>query len=90
MDPKGTNRLTEEISAIGVARTITVKVGKVPGKILTVELPTETATVQAALEAAELSDTKGYQIRVNANPAKLDALLQDGQSVLLIQEVQGN
>lgn len=67
---------------------ITVRVGRLPGRITEIALNGD-RTVAAALQAAEL-DSAGYEIRVNAALAALDTVLEDGSTVLLVKQVKGN
>lgn len=67
---------------------ITVKVGQMPGEIVSIALNGE-RTVTAALEAAALDHT-GYEIRVNGAPADPGTALNDGDTVLLVRKVKGN
>jgi hypothetical protein len=72
------------------AETITVKVGKVPGRMQFVDLPANGATVGMALGKAGITDDEDYQLRVNLTPVEKDQVLQDGQAVLLLKKVKGN
>jgi sulfur carrier protein ThiS len=60
-----------------------------PGNIGTVTIEGAFATVGNVLKQAELS-ADGYDIRVNGQPAKLDTMVTDGQTVLLLAPVRGN
>jgi len=67
---------------------ITVKVGKLPGRINEIALNGD-RTVSAALEAAELSP-EGHEIRVNTSTGRIDSTLRDGDTVLLVKKIKGN
>jgi len=67
---------------------ITIKAGKLPGKIEEIALNGD-RTVNAALEAAALS-SEGYEIRVNGAEGDLDTELHDGDTVLLVKKIKGN
>jgi sulfur carrier protein ThiS len=67
---------------------ITVRVGKLPGKIVSIAL-NGGRTVRHALEGAEL-DPSGYEIRVGTVPANLETELKEGDTVLLLKKVKGN
>ncbi len=67
---------------------ITVRVGRLPGKIEEIAL-NGGRSVADALEAAEL-DPAGYEIRVNGAPTDVDAELSDGDTVLLVKKIKGN
>lgn len=67
---------------------ITVKVGRLPGRIVEIALNGE-RTVSAALAAAEL-DATGYETRVNGAVAAPESTLQDGDTVLLVKKIKGN
>jgi len=67
---------------------ITVRVGKLPGRISDIAL-NGGRKVRDALVGAELSDS-GYEIKVNAAPATLDTDLKQGQTVLLVRKTKAN
>ena len=67
---------------------ITVKVGRLPGKIEEIAL-NGGRSVADALEAFEL-DAEGYEIRVNGSPSDFDTELSDGDTVLLVKKIKGN
>lgn len=67
---------------------ITVRAGRLPGRIEEIAL-NGGRTVADALEAAEL-DASGYEIRINGAPAGMDALLNDGDTLLLVKKIKGN
>jgi sulfur carrier protein ThiS len=69
-------------------KTITVRVGKLPGRIVEIALEDNRA-ITDALEIAELDQT-GYEVRVNATPADINTELEDGDTVLLVKKVKGN
>ena len=68
---------------------ISVRVGKLPGKISEVALNGE-RTVAAALEAAEIPSSDGFEIRVGGQVASTSTLLADGDTVLLVKKIKGN
>ena len=67
---------------------VSVRVGKLPGRIVEVALNGD-RTVAAALEAAELS-SEGFEVRVSGRPATLDTPVTEGDTVLLVRPVKGN
>lgn len=67
---------------------ITVKAGKLPGKIEEISLNGE-RTVAACIEAAGLNP-EGFEIRVNGSVADMDTELNDGDTVLLVKKIKGN
>jgi len=69
-------------------RTITVRVGKLPGKIEDITL-NGARSVQDALEGASLN-ASGYEVRVNGEPAGNGRALKDGDSVFLVRTIEGN
>jgi sulfur carrier protein ThiS len=68
--------------------TITVRVGRLPGRINEIAL-NGGRTVQHALEGAELDGT-GHEIRVNGELSTATADLKDGDTVLLVRKIRGN
>ncbi|HSI21058.1 MAG TPA: MoaD/ThiS family protein [Verrucomicrobiae bacterium] len=71
------------------SKTITIKIGKVPGQIKSIALPAG-STVADALKSAQLQNAEGFQLRVNTTPVGKDTVLEDGQTVLLLTKVKGN
>ena len=67
---------------------ITVRVGRLPGRITEIAL-NGGRPVADALGAAEL-DPSGYEIRVDGSPADASTQLADGQTVLLVKKIKGN
>ena len=67
---------------------ITVRVGKLPGRIQEIAM-NGGRTVADALEAAELA-AEGYEIRVNGSPADAETELDEGDVVLLVKKIKGN
>lgn len=67
---------------------LTVKVGKLPGRIVEVAVEDD-ATVSVALSVAEL-DSTGYEIRLNGSPVDLDTYIEDGDTILLVKKIKGN
>jgi len=67
---------------------ITVRVGRLPGKITEIALNGGRA-VADALTAAEL-DPAGYEVRVNGSPADAGDELEDGDTVLLVKKIKSN
>lgn len=68
--------------------TITVKVGKLPGRI--VELALEKGSVVAvALETAELNP-EGFEVRVNGAPTDMNKELTNMDTILLVKKIIGN
>lgn len=75
----------------GVAFVVTV--GSVPGEVKDVAVIGKDdgqPTVADAMEAAGIEAPDDADIRVNNQPAKLDAAIQKGDIVLVIGEVSGN
>jgi len=67
---------------------ITVRVGKLPGRIDQIGL-NGGRKVRDALVGATL-DADGYEIKVNATPANAETDLKEGDIVLLVRKVRGN
>ena len=67
---------------------ITVRAGKLPGKINEIALNGD-RTVSAALEAAEL-EADGFEVRVNGELAEMSTELREGDTVLLTKKTKGN
>lgn len=67
---------------------IEVRVGKLPGRIETIAL-NGGRKVSDAIAGANL-DARGYEIKVNAAPAKLDTDLNKNDTVLLVRPISGN
>lgn len=67
---------------------ITVRVGKLPGRITEVALNGD-RKVSAALSAAEL-DAAGFEVRVNGQSATPDTVVENNDTVLLIKKIKGN
>ena len=67
---------------------ITVRVGRLPGRIAEIAL-NGGRSVADALAAAELDPT-GYEVRVNGSPAEAGTELEDGDTVLLVKKIKGN
>ena len=65
-----------------------VRVGKMPGRIESYALD-QGATVGSALSVAGL-DSEGFTIKVNNEIANSDKVLNDGDLILLVQQVKGN
>lgn len=72
-----------------------VKVSKVPGDFVTVNVPSD-STALDAVEAARnqnsraIGDVGGYEIRVNGSPTDGSAVLNENDTVLLTKMVKGN
>ena len=67
---------------------ITVRIGKLPGRIDQIGL-NGGRKVRDALVGATL-DADGYEIKVNATPANAETDLKEGDIVLLVRKVRGN
>lgn len=67
---------------------ITVRVGKLPGRIMDIAL-NGGRTVADALNGADLY-SDGFEIRVNGAPADLEYNLANGDTVLLVKKITGN
>jgi len=65
-----------------------VKIGKLPGTIREVEIK-EGCTVTEAITRADL-DPKGFEVRLNGDPAGPGDQVKDGDTVLLVKKIQGN
>jgi len=74
--------------ALEDAGYITVRVGKLPGRIETIAL-NGGRTVGDALCGAGL-DGSGHEIKVNAAPAAVETVLHEGDTVLLVRRIRGN
>ncbi len=68
---------------------ITVKVGCLPGRIAEVAL-NGGRKVSDALAGAEITDTEGFEIRVNSEIKGLDHKLSANDIVLLVKKIKGN
>ncbi len=69
--------------------TITVKVARVPGKLVEVEL-NGGRTVADALKGAGFSQKDSEEVRVNSVDREMDYELKAGDKVTLIRNVEGN
>lgn len=72
------------------ARTaeILVKVGRTAGRVTEVLLDDD-KTVEAALEAAEITITSTDRIRVGGKPAKQSDILKNGDIVTISGKIEG-
>jgi hypothetical protein len=68
---------------------ITIKIGKLPGRIVEISL-NGGRTVADAIEAAEIGDVAGYEVRANGAPATMTTVLSNGATVLLLKKIKGN
>jgi len=68
---------------------IEVKVGKVPGRIVTVALE-EGNTVAEALRQADIVLTDGETLSVNGSPSGLEGVLRSNATVLVTRKIKGN
>ena len=68
---------------------ISVRVGQLPGKIKTLQVPAQGCNVGSLLAAASLN-ASGYEIRIDNQPAKSETPVRNNQTVLLIRPVKGN
>jgi len=67
-----------------------VKVGKLPGTVKEVFVNGNgTVTIGDVLSQADLS-SEGFEIRLNGNPATLNDLVSNQDTVLLVRKIQGN
>ncbi|HVT16664.1 MAG TPA: hypothetical protein VHQ90_10875 [Thermoanaerobaculia bacterium] len=80
--------MTEEQDTPDTLDFITVRVGRLPGRIVEIAL-NGGRSVGDALAGAEL-DFTGYEIRVNSELAQLGDELEDGDTVLLVKKIKGN
>lgn len=69
--------------------TITVKVARVPGKLVEVEL-NGGRTVADALTGAGFSKKDSEEIRVNSVDRGMDYELKNGDKVTLLRNIEGN
>ena len=69
--------------------TITVKVARVPGKLVEVEL-NGGRTVEDALKGAGFSRKDSEEIRVNSVERETDYELKNGDKVTLLRSIEGN
>jgi sulfur carrier protein ThiS len=67
-----------------------VKVGRVPGRIVEVNIDDGETTIEEALGLAELEVECGFSVRLNGDSVDLDEPLSDGDSVTIVKEVKGN
>ena len=65
-----------------------IKLGTMPGQIREYALG-ENTRVSEAIDTAGIC-TAGYEVRVNGEPADMNAVLRDGDQVLLVKQVKGN
>ena len=70
-------------------RNLTVKVAKMPGKIVEVAVP-EGSTARDAIDIAEMELTDGYTLKINETPADGSDKLQNGDLVLISKNWKGN
>ena len=70
-------------------RNLLVKVGMMPGKIQEVAVQ-EGANVADALRVADVEVPSGYTIKVNESTADMEAVLQNGDLVLVAKNFKGN
>ncbi len=68
---------------------ITVRIGRLPGKIDTIAL-NGGRTVADAISGAGLTVEAGFEIRVGDDTVGTDKALNDGDTVLLVKKVKGN
>lgn len=68
---------------------ISVKVGKLPGRIHTIGL-NGGRTVKDALEGAGITSIDGFEIKVNSKNGTLDTTLKNGAVVILVKRIKGN
>ncbi len=66
-----------------------VKVIRVPGRTTTVELPSG-ATVAEALNLASISVESGEECKLNAVTASMDAVLTEGDKIIVAKGAKGN
>jgi len=69
--------------------TITIKVARVPGKLVEVEL-NGGRTVADALTGAGFSKKDSEEIRVNSVDREMDYELKNGDKVTLLRNIEGN
>lgn len=67
---------------------IDVTVHKVPGRMETVTVA-EGATVEDALEAAQLTFSEGWELRVGDDEVDLDTEVEADDHIMLMQRVKG-
>lgn len=68
---------------------MTIKVGKMPGRIQEVAI-TDGMTVQEVLTIAEL-DANGYEIKIDGEVVSLDTEVEEGDNlILLVRQIKGN
>ena len=66
---------------------ITVRVGRLPGRIEEIALNGD-RTVEAALVAADL-EAEGYQVKLNGEDATFEDAVKAGDTILLVRKVSG-
>jgi len=74
---------------LGRKKEITVKVARVPGKMVEVVL-NGGRTVEDALKAAGFSKKESEEVRVNSVDRETDYELKEGDKVTLIRQIEGN
>lgn len=70
-------------------KTITVKVGRTGGRVKEYVLEGEEPTIADALEAADISSTKGDRVRLNGDIADEDTVVEDGDIITVAGRVSG-
>lgn len=68
---------------------ITVEVAKMPGVMQKVTVA-EGATVADALEAANLANETGYEIRLDGDVVDASTVIEDGATIVLTKMIKGN
>lgn len=68
---------------------ISVKIGKLPGKIHDIAL-NGGRKVSDAIEGAEIAGCEGFEVRVNGMIGSVDSILKNNDIVLLIKKIKGN
>lgn len=67
----------------------TVKVGKIPGRIVEVAVNGGT-TVDQVIEVAGIGNIEGYEKRLNGSIVEGDSVVSNGDVILLVQQIKGN
>ena len=67
---------------------ITVRVGKMPGRIQEVEVE-EGATIAEVVEQTGL-DVSGFESRINGTTVAMDTVVEEDQDILFFRKIKGN
>jgi hypothetical protein len=68
---------------------ITVRVGRIPGKIQEIGLHNGFNNVKGALDAAGITIGGADEVKVNGNPATLEDDLRNSDNVYVVERIRG-